>query len=150
MTVHLNAWDQAGPAQMVKILLDELVAPNPGLEIYIAHMGGSGAYTDRGREILRAFAAELGSNERLSNTNVYFELSAVVLAEPSEGVQPPTEADLNALAEDIRKVGVERIVFGSDHPSFSSEVYRKTLIDRLPLGEKELDKILGRKGLSMK
>ncbi|MCO6511379.1 MAG: amidohydrolase family protein [Aridibacter famidurans] len=149
MMIHLNAYDPAGPAEMANAFAKELAA-FPELEVYIAHLGGSGGYSDRGRKILRAFVERIKEDRKLRKMHLKFEISAVVLTEVSEEVEPPTEEQLKLLAADLRELGLERIVFGTDHPSFSADAYRKTLRDKLPLERAEIDGILANRGRAMK
>ncbi|QQS42895.1 MAG: amidohydrolase family protein [Acidobacteriota bacterium] len=149
MMIHLNAYDPAGPSEMANAFAKEL-AGYPDLEVYIAHLGGSGGYSDRGRKILRAFVERLKKDEAFAAMDLRFEISAVVLTEVSEEVEPPTDDQLKLLAEDLSELGLERIVFGTDHPSFSADAYRKTLREKLPLKEAEIEKILANRGRAMK
>lgn len=149
MMIHLNAYDPAGPSEMANAFAKELAAVKD-LEAYIAHLGGSGGYSDRGRKILRAFVDRIGEDESLRKMDLRFEISAVVLTEVSEEVEPPTEEQLKLLADDLRELGLERVVFGTDHPSFSADAYRKTLREKLPLKPLEIDKILANRGGAMK
>ncbi|HUF05358.1 MAG TPA: amidohydrolase family protein [Aridibacter sp.] len=149
MMIHLNAYDPAGASEMALAFAKELAAV-PKLEVYIAHLGGSGGYSDRGRKILRAFFERIKEDEKLAAMDLKFEISAVVLTEVSEEVEPPTNEQLKLLAGDLREVGLDRVVFGTDHPSFSAEAYRKTLREKLPLKPEEIDRIFANRGRAMK
>lgn len=95
----------------------------PKLKLVIAHMGHG--YWDES-----VFLAEKYSN-------VYFDTSAVVSS--VEDVQVLTD---EGAADLIRRLGVDRVMFGSDYPWFNPAMDLKRFL-RLPLTPAEKGKVLG-------
>jgi predicted TIM-barrel fold metal-dependent hydrolase len=142
LLIHLNAVDEGSGVKGVEILLRELIAGYPKTEIYIAHLGGYGGYSTQTEEVLNAFIHHLSQDAALKDRQILFDLSAVVLKEASEGVQPPDEERLKRLASDLRRLGLHRVLFGSDHPVFDPQEYARTLLGKLRLKEDEVQQIL--------
>jgi predicted TIM-barrel fold metal-dependent hydrolase len=86
----------------------------------------------------------------LEGRRVFFELSAVVLTESSEGVEPPGAERLRQLAADLREVGLDRVLFGSDHPVFNAQEYARTLRHKLNMSKEEAQQILGNEAAVLK
>lgn len=143
MLLHLNIGSGDVGRQQVQILARELIGRHPKLTVIIAHLGGYGSYTSRPQRVLEGFTPHLSRGGLLAKQQVYFELSAVVLRESSEGVEPPSEERLKQLTADLRKIGLHRVLFGSDHPVFDSQQYAQTLRDKLGMTEREIRQILG-------
>lgn len=141
--LHVNAVYADHRKQQVDILVRELLHKHPKVDVYIAHLGGSGGYNPIVGEVLQMFINHLSRGGALERRRVFFELSAVVLTESSEGVEPPDEERLRQLSADLRKLGLDRILFGSDHPVFNSQEYAQTLRHKLNMSEKEIQQILG-------
>jgi len=94
----------------------------PGLKLVVAHLGHG--FWDESVELARKYP------------NAYFDTSAVV-----SGVE-----HLEVLSEDgavdlIRKLGIERVMFGSDYPWFSPAASLDAFL-KLPLKPVEKEKIL--------
>jgi predicted TIM-barrel fold metal-dependent hydrolase len=148
--LHLNAVYGGSRKQQVDILVRELIHKHPGVDVYIAHLGGSGGYDSRVEEVLRAFGGHLRRGGMLEGRRVFFELSAVVLTESSEGVEPPGAERLRQLAADLREVGLDRVLFGSDHPVFNAQEYARTLRHKLNMSKEEAQQILGNEAAVLK
>lgn len=142
LMLHLNAVGGSHPAKNVEILVRDLINKHPKVEIYIAHLGGSGGYGAQVQEVLKAFIANLNDGGMLKGSRIFFEISAVVLRESSEGVEPPNEERLTQLASDLRGLGLHRVLFGSDHPVFNSQAYARTLREKSFLRQEEVRRIL--------
>ncbi|HSE98877.1 MAG TPA: amidohydrolase family protein [Blastocatellia bacterium] len=140
--IHLNALDQGMARRAVDTLVNELISKYPKAEVYIAHLGGFGGYSAGIEVIVKAFIAHLGKGGALEGRAIFFELSAVALREASEGVEPPNEERLKQMASDLRKLGLHRVLFGSDHPVFNPQEYARTLRDKLQLNNHEIEQIL--------
>jgi len=95
----------------------------PDLKLVIAHFGHG--FWDESVELAQKFG------------NVYFDTSAVVSG--VEHLEVLTDDDT---AELIRKLGVDRVMFGSDYPWFSPVMSLKHFL-RLPLTSDEKGNILG-------
>lgn len=95
----------------------------PELTLVVAHMGHG--FWDESVELAKRYS------------NVYFDTSAVV-----SGVEHLQVLSDDDAAELIRRLGVERVMFGSDYPWFNPAVDLKRFL-RLPLTPAEKEKVLG-------
>jgi predicted TIM-barrel fold metal-dependent hydrolase len=93
------------------------------LKLVLAHMGQG--FWDESVELAKKYS------------NLYFDTSAVVSGVEHMQVLSDTDA-----ADLIRKLGVERVMFGSDYPWFNPAADLKRFL-RLPLTPAEKEKILG-------
>jgi predicted TIM-barrel fold metal-dependent hydrolase len=116
--------DRADPADVERFIATVL-QPHPTLTVVIAHMGGSGSYGPWTRAIMRTFQDWLDSEVEAGRprTGVYFDISAVWLARDSEGLPRTSRQEIDAIAEDVARYGVSRLVFGSDYPTFDPRAY---------------------------
>jgi hypothetical protein len=95
----------------------------PDLKLVVAHLGHG--FWDESVALAKKYP------------NVYFDTSAVICGVEKLEILPDEDA-----AELIRKLGVERVVFGSDYPWFSPTASLEALM-KLPLEPAEKEKILG-------
>ncbi len=112
-------------------LVSRVIDAHPALEVIVAHLGGSGGYGEWTRQVFRRLTRIPAAGRAAP---VWFELSAVVLDRPSEGVPPTTAAEAAQLARDLEAAGLDRILFGTDYPLFTPAAYAETLRSRVPLG----------------
>jgi predicted TIM-barrel fold metal-dependent hydrolase len=113
----------------------EVLVPNPGLQLQIAHLGGQGSYDTNTHEALNAWADALNTGLVPEETHVGFDISATVTRHPS-----PEYAQI---AETIRKLGTERIYIGSDWPAFNQPRWvALNFWNQVPLSKEELSDIL--------
>ena len=103
-----------------------VLAPRRGLTLVVAHLGGSGGYGPWTRQVFATLVDWLEERRAAGDPRprVFFDTSAVVLEEESEGVPPTTPEEAAALGRDLRRAGLGRIVLGSDYPVFDP---RRTL-----------------------
>lgn len=141
--VHLGAAGEGGGDAEAGLLIDSVLAPSAPLEVFIAHLGTSGGYTFATRGILRRFAEALRPGAELRKHTIWFDISAVALTEESEQVPALTPEDFADLSGDLRDLGLERVVFGTDYPVFNTVAYLTTLERELPLTSEELSMIAG-------
>lgn len=111
IVIHMRAsysQQRAYGADEARIFLRDLVPAAPDVVIQIAHMAGGGAPGDTAAQAaLRVFADAVANHEPGTN-NLYFEVSGT-------GVTPrTTEEDTKEIVAAIRKIGVGRILYGSD------------------------------------
>jgi len=128
----------------VERFIAEVLDPHPRLEIVVAHLGGSGGYGAWTRSVLGAFTAWLQREAAAGRARpgVFFDLSAALLEKESEGVPATTEAEAKALGEDLRRLGLARVLFGSDSPVFSPQRLAELLGERSGLAAAELARVL--------
>lgn len=144
--LHLDTQRRGTEAADVDRFLRTVLEPQPDLVVIIAHLGGSGGYGDWTRSVFRTvntwLAERFAADDR--RPGIFFELSAVLLEEESEGVPASTDADVAALVADFDEFGTDRLVFGSDAPSFDPARHAALLVGRGVLAEGTLDTIVRR------
>lgn len=139
LLLHVDPQLRGHETSDIEKFIETVLAPHPGLEVIIAHLGGSGGYGPWTRSVFTTFSDWLGRNPE---RKIWFDVSAVALAKESEGVPASTEEELGMLARDLRKGGLDRILFATDYPLTDATAYSGYLRDRLPLAPAELDVIL--------
>jgi uncharacterized protein len=110
------------------LLVTRVIRAHPSLRLYVAHLGGSGGYGERTRQVFQRLVR--AARDRAEPLR--FDISAVVLDRSSEGVPPTTADEAARLAADLREAGGAQVVFGSDWPVFTPGGYAATLVRRLP------------------
>jgi predicted TIM-barrel fold metal-dependent hydrolase len=119
MLLHLDPQRRGHDSTHVEQFVYELLSGNPTLTVVVAHAGGSGGYGSWVRQVLHAaHRADARVSRGDAPGALYFDLSAVVLERASEGVAPTSDSARALLAADVRRIGLERFVFGSDWPVF--------------------------------
>lgn len=143
--LHLDPQRRGHDAADVERFAREVLGPHPELTVIVAHLGGSGGYGEWTRTVFRTLQDWLEELRAAGDAGpaVYFDLSAVVLEKESEGVPPTTPQELEALAGDLRRAGLERILVGSDFPVFDPNRTADLLGERVGLTVEERDALLG-------
>ena len=118
------------------IFLNELVPAAPDVVIQVAHLAAAGAPSDSGAEqALDVFIEAIGRGDARA-ARLYFDAPSVI---PTATLSTDAAA---AIASRIRRLGVQRVLFGSDAtggaltPRITWEAFRK-----LPLTEAEFQTI---------
>jgi len=148
LLVHFDPQQEGLERADVEHFIARVLAPHPGLRIQIAHLGGSGGYGAWTQTVFGAFTDWLAAEEKAGRPRpgVTFDLAAVILAEPSEGVPATTREELGALGRDLRRAGTGRLLFGTDYPVFppgdSVDLWRRDEV----LPKMELEQVLARRG----
>jgi len=117
-----------------RIFLDELVPAAPDVVIQIAHLAAGGAPADPAAdEALDVFIEAIG-NDDPRTARLYFDAPSVA---PTVAIAKERAA---AIASQIRRLGVQRVLFGSDAPTGGALTPRAAWdsLGRLPLTESEL------------
>lgn len=141
--LHVDPQRRGHTVAHVRALAEQMFAPFPHLLVVIAHLGGSGGYGSWTRSVFVTLRDWRRDAERDgSRRNLYFELSAVVLEAESEEVPPTTDAELELLRTDLRAMGLDRVLFGSDYPVLDPLRGRRALLERLRLTSDEVDQIV--------
>ncbi len=142
IVVHLRASISRkrpyGAAQ-AKAFLEKVLPSAPDIPIQIAHMAGTGpGYDDPPSDSAMAFLAEAVATGQPNTRNLWFDVTTVA----DTGI---STANAALLVQRIRRVGVNRILYGSDAavggnlaPRESWAAFRK-----LPLTEEEFTTIAG-------
>lgn len=126
----------------VRILADSILASLAFVDLQIAHFGTSGGFNDRTRQVLDTFLELFAQNHPVSRQRIRFDISAVGLDKDSEGVAKLTSAEWQELANYVRSLGSQRIVFGTDYPLYTATEYARILLDKLELSPAEWQGLL--------
>jgi len=135
--VHMRARGGSNyGAEDAHIFLDKVVPMAPDTEIVVAHLGASGpGYPPQNDEVMAVFSAAAERRDRRMG-NLYFDVATNVTDEI-------TAADATLVAQRIRKVGPERVLYGSDLSPPGGSILRGWEIfrARVPLTAAELQQI---------
>jgi uncharacterized protein len=142
LLIHLAPIDGELRQEELRAFIDHVVRPNPELELYLAHLGGNGGYRASARRVVQGFTAFLGESDDNAARRIYFDLSGALLARTTDGIPASRRSHARALASDLRTLGFERVVFGSDYPVFDPDSSARLLQDLLPLAFTEVAKIM--------
>ena len=126
----------------VKLLTGSILKDLPPVKLRIAHFGTSGGFNQRTRAFLNAFITAFANDPYLKRHRITFDISAVALDKDSEGVPRLTDAEFAVLARYIRRLGPERITFGTDYLLYTPAEYAAILKTRVGLTDRELRAIL--------
>lgn len=126
----------------IKLLADEILAKIKPLKLQIAHFGTSGGFSQKTKDVLDAFIKQFETNAKLKKHKILFDISAVALDKDSDGVSKLTDEQFAELAGYIRKLGLKRIVFGTDYPLYSVEEYLIILKEKVALTKSEINLVL--------
>lgn len=140
--LHVDPQRRGHDSTHIRALATRVFGPFPELTVVIAHLGGSGGYGSWTRTVFRTLRdwrrdVEVSGPRR----NVYFEVSAVVLEQESEGVPATTRAEAAMLGGDLRALSFDRVIFGSDYPVFDPIRGRAALTEKAGLPAEEVDRI---------
>lgn len=142
LLVHLFQADEENATELARQFWEQLVAPHPGIELYLAHLGAAGGYNPTSAAVLNGFQTLRDSSSEYTLQKVFFDLSGAILLTETDGIQPTTDENCRLLAEQISKTGIEHFLFASDFPVFSVADTIRALRDRLPLPAEELEKLV--------
>jgi predicted TIM-barrel fold metal-dependent hydrolase len=120
-----------GPGD-ARIFISEILDELPPLTLIFAHMGGDGGFTRETKAVLTTFADYFETEK--TKHQLYFELSGVVVY---RDMDYPGKLPYEELTQLIRRIGLEKILFGSDYPVMPSTMYQQLLKQYLPFKEKE-------------
>ena len=119
--VHMRTRAEDYGATDATVFVERILSRAPHLPVLIAHMAGWGGYDEATDAALGVFV-EAFADSRLDPKLVSFDLAAVVFQPEAAGDDAELEATVRAnnerLAERIREIGLERVVFATDWPSW--------------------------------
>lgn len=127
------------------ILADSILAQLPPMKLQIAHFGTSGGFSSTTRNVIDAFVRLFERQHAIIKHDIVFDISGVALDKDGDGVAKLTEDEFASLSQYVRKLGLERTVFATDYPLYTSAEYLKVLQTRLKLNEAELQILLRQK-----
>lgn len=128
-----------------------VLEPRRELTLIVAHLGGSGGYGPWTRQVFGTLVDWLEERRIAGDPRprVFFDTSAVILEEESEGVPPTTPEEAAALGADLRRAGLGRIVLGSDYPVFDPRRTLALLSERAGLARGEIATIAANRPLGL-
>lgn len=132
-------------AQEVQILVDSVLEPLKYVDLQIAHFGTSGGFNNRTKAVLDAFIQRFEDNQFIKKQRIKFDISAVALDKDSEGIAKLSEQEFSELARYCRKLGFQKILFGTDYPLYNAYEYLQILINKLHLSQQEIKLLLRNK-----
>lgn len=132
--------------------MNQILPAAPDIPVQVAHLGGWGGYDRITDDSLSTFAdacvAQPGRCRHL-----YFDIAAVVLAPTDAAAARGSDLrflwdeeqgfpkGLDRLATNLRRIGLSRILFGTDWPVVTARDYISTLRTNLPLRPAEINQI---------
>ncbi len=131
----------------IKLFADEILAKIKPAKIQVAHFGTSGGFNEKTKTVIDAFIKQFNENPKIKKHKIYFDISAVALDKDSEGVSKLTDAEFAELAVYARKIGFDKIIFGTDYPLYTATEYLEILKTRLKLTDVEIEMMLKDKGI---
>jgi predicted TIM-barrel fold metal-dependent hydrolase len=133
VVVHMRTLSPAYGRTDAEIFLRDVLAEAPDIPVQIAHLAGWGGYGDETDQALEVFASAADAGDRRV-ANLYFDLSQVVYAGMPERRR-------TLLVERVRRIGVQRLLFGVDGADTPAKVWAD--LQQLPLEGTELRTIAG-------
>jgi predicted TIM-barrel fold metal-dependent hydrolase len=127
IVLHARGGPEYG-AEHVEILVRDILAYSPDIMVQIAHLWGGEAYS---KPALEAFAnAVMGGLPQ--TRNLYFDLSEIT----ANVAATSSRATQQEIAGQMRRIGMDRLLFGSDNQNAS--LSWRSLVAFIPLHESEL------------
>lgn len=157
VVVHLRNRGEGYGAEDARVFIRDVLAAAPGVPVQIAHMAGWADYDDATDAAMGAFV-DAFDDGTLDPGRLTFGLAVVVhdpdaTAVDTAGLRRITDQNAR-LAERLREIGLERIVYSTDRPFWppGEEMVRgiarnrALLRDVLPLTSAELERIFANRG----
>jgi predicted TIM-barrel fold metal-dependent hydrolase len=151
--IHLRTDETWDGWHNVQVFLEKVLPLASHVPVQVAHLGGWGGYDQTTDDTLSAFAKACEDDPNRCR-NLYFDISAVVLSPASARAAPGSDERLlwdeqkdfaegpERLATSLRRVGLSRILFGTDWPNETAINYFGTLRHGLRLSPTEINQIL--------
>lgn len=146
--IHLRTDEKWNSERSVRLFVDKVLPMAPDVPVQVAHMGAWGGYDRSTDTALQTFISSCRSH-RPTCRHLFFDISVVVLdpaatdrvdrllaREQQDFPQGPYR-----LAANIRKFGIQRILFGSDFPDSMPAEYEQLLRTELKLKPGEVDQL---------
>lgn len=150
--IHLRSGETWHGRRNAEIFMDKVLPSAPHVPVQVAHLGGWGGYDRATDETLSTFATACKAQPGRCR-HLYFDISAVVLSPAYAQAAPGSDDRLlwdeqkdfangpARLASNLRRIGLSRIVFGTDWPVETASDYVETLRHGLRLSPAEIEKI---------
>jgi predicted TIM-barrel fold metal-dependent hydrolase len=144
LIVHMHTRHPDYGAHDARIFIREVLPEAPTVTVQIAHMaGGGGSYHNGADEALGVFVEAFAAGT-LQRKRILFDLAGVVYppAEGTDNARAMRQAHAR-LANRIRQIGADRVVFASDWSATSVTATIVNLQKWLPLNADEFRVIMG-------
>ena len=139
--LHLFSEERVAKALAHRFWWD-VVKPHPGIELYLAHLGGAGGYHEGSQAVLEGFEALCRDEATFSDAKIFFDLSGAILVEETDGFKATSPDLCRAAGEHMRRIGWHRFLFASDYPVFSAQSTVDALRQKLSLADDDLARLL--------
>ena len=140
VVIHLGGRSEEFGAPDAEAFVDRVLPAAPDVPIQVAHMGGPGGFGPGTRAAANAFAAAIEDHPARTR-NLLFDLSGVphpeYLARGDTALVRRIRELNRAFADAIRRLGFDRVVYGTDWPAVSMPRYLEGLRQDLPLSDEE-------------
>lgn len=145
IVVHLRTRSSEYGARDAEIFLERVLAAAPEVPVQVAHLAGQGGYDDAQRQALGVLVSAMEDRPDLTE-NLFFDLSAVpqppALAEGDTALLRRVE-EMNAVVADaLREVGPDRVVYGTDWDAVPLPLYLDEIREALPMTDEEIRDLL--------
>ncbi|MEM5773823.1 MAG: amidohydrolase family protein [Anaerolineaceae bacterium] len=128
------------------ILIDEIIARHPALKIQMAHLG-YGGLGDTMMKMFDAFIQRYEANPQLNKDNCKMDLAAVISDGSKPLTAPITPEQCQYVTDQIRRWGVEHVLFATDWPIFEPYEFAENVRKMLYLTDEEVNTLLSNRWL---
>jgi uncharacterized protein len=152
--IHLRAGETWHGRHNVQMFMERVLPAAAHVPVQVTHLGGWGGYDRATDDTLSTFAG-ICEEHPDGCRNLYFDISAVVLSPDTAKAAPGSDDRVlwdeqkdfvdgpDRLAANLRRIGLSRILFGTDWPYVTASDYIDTLRHSLRLSPAELKQVLG-------
>jgi predicted TIM-barrel fold metal-dependent hydrolase len=150
--IHLRTDETWHGRHNVQVFMEKVMPSASYVPVQIAHLGGWGGYDQATDQTLSAFAKTCEEGPDRCR-NLYFDISAVVLSPAYATAASGSDERLlwdeqknfadspERLAAGLRRIGLSRILFGTDWPNETASSYIDSLRHGLRLSPTEINQI---------
>lgn len=152
--IHLRSAEKWDARRSVRTFMMQVLPLAPEIPVQIAHLGGWGGYDRTTDESISTFIMECEAHPKLCR-HLYFDIAAVVLPSSAADAPPGSDERLlydeqkdftegpERLAANLRRIGLNRVLFATDWPVATPKEYAQILRRNLQLTPAEIDEIFG-------
>lgn len=144
--LHFMSRNPEFGAEDAYILMDEIIARHPNLKIQMAHLG-YGGLGDTMLKMFDAFIQRYEDNPQLNKSNIKMDLAAVISDGSKPLTAPITPEQCERVTAQIRRWGVEHVLFATDWPIFEPYEFAENIRKMLYLTEEEVNTLLSNRWL---
>ena len=150
--IHLRTGETWQGTRNVQVFMEKVLPSASHVPVQVAHLGGWGGYDQATDDTFSAFAKVCAEDPDRCR-HLYFDIAAVVLSPSFAEAAPGSDERLlwdeqkdfadgpDRLATNLRRIGLSRIVFGTDWSTVTAVHYIDTLRHSLRLSPAELNQI---------